>query len=132
MKTSLLPWVLSAGVVAGIAYVGKNAAAAPAPAPTPPAPGPQPPPPMGAGPLPTGGANPNQPGNLPGATGLTPVQVGVVSTLLDTRILAPSALLEQWAKVAAGPDGKQNDLLVGRLKGKAFTMREEERKGHLV
>ena len=39
MKSTLLPWILSAGAVAGLAYLGRHAAAPPGPAPVP-APGP--------------------------------------------------------------------------------------------
>jgi hypothetical protein len=116
---ALLVGLASAGVAAYTYKLGQTAAPTPAPAPVPIL---APPPPPVAAPPPT------PPAAVPAAPGLPPDVSTTIAALLDSRIHAPSSLLEQYAAIAAGPDGKQNPRVVSQLRTKARFMRQEERR----
>lgn len=131
MKNSnLVPWLLAGVGLTGLAYFATRPnAIATAPLPkraSPPAPVPVLTPGPAAPvttPAPVGIPAPRAPVTTPApvsTAGLTPAVSATIAALLDTRVQADPALLNAYAKIAAGPDGLQNTAVVSRLNAKAY------------
>lgn len=136
MKTSLVPWLLAGGGLAGLLYLAtRPSAIAAAPSTKRPAATPSSVPILGPGTVTT-----HAPG-VPGQTGTpapTPAPQSVPPFTTSTakeiaRLLSPGvverdpAIYETYARIAAGPDGTQHPELVLRLHAKAYLARLAQR-----